>query len=759
MHFKQFLIALFLVTGLILPALATEIPVNIKADTLRYVEGTPIIEAQGSVEVRFENVTIYADLLKMDSETNIATAEGNVRIFTDDYSAVSDFIVYDASREVSDLSGFKTSISTSDLAGNLHLSAREISDHGDKMLGEWGALTTCDNEQRHFFLAAQRVEYYPRDKIIGYNAILFVGKAPVLWLPVVFYDLSRKQEQNFTIGHNDVEGDYIKSAWGYPYGVLYLDQMQKKGFGHGTWTPYALGALGAGSLYLYHLDEQDTKITDWITRIDHTKRLDPYTTLDIDHSLTATYLIPSGRRDQTSFGLNLAHKHEGRWGIKLKNFDNRIGMSQTNSFRFNQSQKKVSTDYSINYDLSKRDPQWIRSAQRFSHRRPLWWGKTMLSTRANYYNNVAEAGAPGDERLEPVIDITGSEPGYSWRYSQNWYIDLDQDTYTADSSYQYLEKQPEIEVKPNPVNMRFFTLRPKFGFGRYHEVRYVSALGGNRDYTAERYKATLDASRSIPLGLGTVMALGAGVDQYLYAPGDQMYAYRESGSLRTSLGGFFRNNINYRKGSTDGNSPFVFDKLGGHYHNAREQMTFYYQSKFRWTIDGGHNWQTHKWFDVNTNMLVKPDKRVYWNTRTGWSIENRRYKDLVNSLTLVPYSFYSTKFSTVSDMNAGRVKSGSIQHSLYLLHGQPNQWQIKVGQIYESASQQFKVRDIMVVKDLHCWVLKYTYSDYRKEFSMTFSLKAMPGEPLGMSSGRGFYFDTLEKELKELEPKDDIRRY
>jgi LPS-assembly protein len=250
MHIKQCLIALLLVFGLLSPAWSTEIPVDIKADTLKYIEGTPIIEALGSVEVTIRDVTIHADRLRMDSETNVATAEGNVRIYTDSYSAISDFIVYDASREVSDFSGFETSVSASNLKDNLHLSAHKIRDHGDRMLGEWGALTTCDYEQRHFYMTAQRVELYPEDKVLGYNAVLFVGKMPSLWLPLVFYDLSRKQKQNFTLGHNEVEGDYIKSAWGYPYGILYLDQMQKKGFGHGTWTPYALGALGAGTFYL-----------------------------------------------------------------------------------------------------------------------------------------------------------------------------------------------------------------------------------------------------------------------------------------------------------------------------------------------------------------------------------------------------------------------------------------------------------------------------------------------------------------------------
>lgn len=740
------------------PSFAEEIPVNIKADKLKYIEGTGIIEASGSVEVTLKAVTIHSDFLLMDSETNVATAEGNVKIFTKDYQAVSDRIVYDAAFEVSTFSNFASEVHPAKLNGPMFLSASKLDDLDGKMLGEDGGLTTCQDELPHFFATAQRVEYYPDDKIIGWNVVLVVGKMPALWLPVFYYDLSSKGRKNWVFGHNEVEGDYIKSAWGYPLGILYLDWMEKKGFGHGTEMAYGLLGLGAGTLYLYHLDEKDTGITDWITRIDHTKQIDPWTTLRLNHKFTATYLIPSGRKDQTEFGLNLGYNNKARWNLNLNTYDDRLGFLQKYAFGFNQSYEKISTNYNFNYDFSKKDPKWLRASQRFTHRRPLS-EQTTFNTRINYYNNVTAEGAPGDEKLEPMVELTGREKGYSWRLTQNWYIDLDKDTFIGDENYQYLERQPELEVRPNAVKTPFFTLRPKFGYGRYHEVRYVSQLGGNRDYATERYQATMDIDRSIPVGLGTVMFLGAGLDQFLYTPGDQLYAYREKMRLSTNLGGFFRNEINYKKGSTDGNTPFLFDQLGTHYHNVTERMTFYHTNRFRWTINGGHNWQTHKWFDVMTNLMLRPDKRVYWNTRTGWSIEQRKYRDLVNSLTITPASYFSTKFSAVSDMNVGQLKSGSILYDIYFLEGQANQMHLKLSQIYETSTQQFKLRDIMVVKDLHCWELKYTYSDYRKEFSVTMSLKAMPDEPIGMATGRGFFFEGLEKELKDIKKEGAIKRY
>ncbi len=734
-----------------------EIPVSIRSEKLKYIEGTGIIEASGSVEVTFKEVVIHADILRMDSESNIATAEGNVRIITRDYRAVSSYIIYDASREVSTFSDFKTTLLPSKVKGDLYLSAAELNDLGNRMLGRSGELTTCGDETPHFFTTADRVEYYPEDKVIGYNVFLHVGGMPALWMPVMVYDLSRKQKRNWVFGHNEVEGDYIKSSWGYPYGILYLDLMEKKGFGYGTEVGYSL--LGAGTLFLYHLDEKDTGITDWVSRINHSKQIDPWTTLKLDHSYTVTYLIPSGRRDQTALGLNLGYNRDARWNLKTSSFDDRIAALQKYSLHFDQAHQKVFTSYDFNYDLSKTSPKWIRNSQRFEHRRPLWSDRVMLNTRANYYNSIADEGQVGDQRLEPAIDITGRETGYSWRYSSNWYVDLDGDEYRGDDNYQYLEKLPEVEVMPDPLDLSLFTLSPKFGYGHYHEVRYVAELGGNRDFSSERYSASLDAKRSLPLGLGTVAYLGAGVDQYLYTPGDQLYAYRESLSLRTDLGGFFRNDVDYRKGTTDGNSPFLFDRLGTRYHDVRERMTFYYLNNFKWETASGFNWQTGKWFDIDTSLLVRPDERLSWNLRTGWDIENRKYKDMVNQLNLNPYSFLFMNFAAVSDLNSGRMKSGSAVYEIYFLEKEPNQLRVKLSQVYDPATEELKLRDIMVVKDLHCWELKYTYSDYRKEFSFTLSLKALPDEPVGISTGRGFYVEGFEREMKGLKQEGEIRRY
>lgn len=756
---KLLFIQLFILLGLYSSVLAEEeIPVKVKADTLKYFEDSSMFEAAGSVEVRLKGITIYADHLLMDPATNIATAEGRVRMVADDYTADASALRYDANSETAEYYDFNSQALSSKVKGQIYLTARRLKDYQDKMDGEQGSMTTCDQSINHYFMVADKVEYYPEDRIEGRNVVMYEGQLPVMWMPYLVYDLHRKRRKNWVFGHNQVEGDYLKTAWDYPGGIFLFDYMEKKGWGTGVDTNYE-SALGVGALYLYVLDEKDTKLKTRVEKISHEKQLDPLTTFKLNQSYISTYGIPSGRYDQTNWAWQLSHGGDERWNLKTNILDDRLAGAQRNSLQFDLSSGKRSASYFINYDFAKNTPKWLSSSQRLNFRTPLWSDNVYLKNTTTYYHSSAREGDPGEEKIEPQIEISGAEPNFNWVYRQNWFIDLRSHLSPGVPRYDFMEKQPEIEIYPKPWDMKLFTLKSTLGYARYREVKYVPSLGAKRDFTNERTRASLNASRSMPLGWGTTLFLAANLDQFSYSAGDQLYAYSENGSLRTNLWSFFRNEMSYRKAYTNGNSPFFFDKLGTSYHDGREKMTFYYLNKFSWSFEGGKNWQTDKWLDVMTNLMVAPDPGMRWTANTGWDIENQKYKDLVTALHLVPSDSLAMDFSARQDLNLGELRQASALYDFYLLKGDPNQSRIRFSQVYDPITKEFKVRDIMMIRDLHCWEMKFTYSDYRKEYSFTFSLKAMPDEPVGFSSGRGFYYDGFEEKMQELKPEGQIRRY
>jgi hypothetical protein len=756
---KDFFIPLIFFISLTCPLSAEEgIPVKIKAETLKYFEDSNRFEASGSVEVKIKGVTIYADHLLMDSATNLATAEGRVRLVADSYSANAGALLYDANNETADYFDFTSQALSRKVKGKLYFTSRHLKDFKDKMEGEKGSVTTCDETFSHYFVVADKVEYYPEERIIGKNVVMYEGELPVMWMPYFVYDLTRKRRKNWVFGHNQVEGDYLKTAWDYPGGLFLLDYMQKKGWGTGVDTNYS-SALGGGALYLYLLDEKDTKLNTRIEKISHEKNLDPQTTFKLNQSYISTYLLPSGRIDQTSLGWQLNHTGERRWNWNTNILDDRLAGTQRNALQFNLSSGNHSASYNLNYDFAKNSPRWINENQRLSFRTPLWSDKVYLSSNTNYYYNLPKEGDAGEEKIEPQIEVAGAETNFSWVYRQNWFLDLRSGLSPGVPRYDFLEKQPEVEIYPQALDLKLFNLKSTLGYGRYREVKYVPLLGKKRDFTNQRFRSSLNASRSLPLGWGSALYLAANLDQFSYSAGDQLYAYSENGNLRTELWSFFRNEVSYRKAYTNGNSPFFFDKLGTSYHDGREKMTFYYLNKFNWSLESGKNWQTDKWLDVMTNLMVAPDPALRWTVNTGWDIENRQYKDLVTGLHLVPHDSLAIDFSARQDMNIGQLRQASALYDLYLLKGQPNQTQLRFSQVFDAFTKEFKVRDIMVIRQLHCWEMRFTYSDYRKEYSFTFGLKAIPDEPVGFSSGRGFYFDEFERSMQQLNPQGEVRRY
>jgi len=97
--------------------------------------------------------------------------------------------------------------------------------------------------------------------------------------------------------------------------------------------------------------------------------------------------------------------------------------------------------------------------------------------------------------------------------------------------------------------------------------------------------------------------------------------------------------------------------------------------------------------------------------KSGFDIENQKYLDLSSNLKLNPIDKFSVDLGIVNDLNFGGVKQGSALFDLETGSTEDwgNHWNFKYGFVYDTVLQDFKVRDIMIKKDLHCWDVTYTY--------------------------------------------------
>lgn len=736
-----------------------EIPVDIKADTLKYIEGSNIVSAFGSVEIKLKEIIIYADSLIMDTKTKIVTAEGNVRI-TGIYTAECQTITYSVSNETSLYRGFSTIASPSQMKGKLFLKSDLLLDFKNKMLGEEGKLTTCDYASPHYFTATRKVIYYPNDKIEGFNVTFYIMDKPVLWAPYIFYDLKKKRKRNWSFGHNEVEGDFIKTSWDYPNGQIFLDEMQKKSFGQGiNYTKKTTSY--ESSLYLYHIEEADTHLSDLVVKFSNLISITDKSKLGLNYDLKSIYNIPSGRFNQASYGLSFNHSSDRTLSIQLNAFDNRQGNQEKLDLQANYLKDSSNTSYNLNLSQGKSNTRSISFSERFSHNQKIFSDKTNLALNANYSNYINLLGQYGNELLESNLTLKHSESFYTIKYYENWRLDTDKDLYVEPLTEEYVESQPQITINFNPLDLNLFKLSSSLDYGWFHEVKYIQSISKKRDFSTGRYSASIGASNSINIFAGTIFTVGCGLEQYFYDTQDALNFFHENATL-SSLGyDFFKNELIYTRGISDGNSPFLFDKFSKKYHDLTENMTFYYKDNFKWTNTCGFNYETNKYSNYVTNLTLKPYKHLTSVFSSGFDITAQKYLDLQSTLKLNVWENFKNDLKIVNDLNTGAIKQGNYMFDLEIADeiNWQNHWKLRYGYVYNPTTKEFKPHDIMIIKDLHCWEVKYTYSDYRKEFNITFTLKAFPNEPLGYSGGKGFYFDSFEKaiheELSNESPKRD----
>jgi hypothetical protein len=741
-----------------------EIIVKLKADSLKYDDVSGVVFASGSVEARLKGFTINSSTLTYDKNSNVVTAEGDVLISSADYHADCASISYDASTEVGLASKFYTVLAPSDIKGSVFLRVDEFYEKPGFKWGKESDVTTCDQSEPHYDIRAKRFDYYPDDKIVAYFATFYINKVPVMWFPVWVYSFKKKRSSLMpVIGHNEVEGDFAKFGFDYfvsnnANGIIFVDLMRKKGLGKGVLHDYTIDEKNSGSLYLYHVEERDSGLTDWVTKLDHRLKLSGDTTMNFTQKYSDIYLVPLGRLDQTYYKVELNHLSDRKFNTAIDVLDDRWGMTEGANYKLSHSLNGYNTDFSSSFSKAKYVPSWSKLSQRLTHSQPLLKDNMTFSTVMNFYRNAPDEKGPFDERFEPQVELVDREDEFSIRAFQNWYIDLDRDLYTGDDNTEYLERQPELTLSLKPRDLSLFTLNTDFSAARFHETKWISNTSRLRNYTTERYNANFRGTRTLAMPLYSSLSLMAAVEQYLYAPGDQRYVFREGIGLSTALGGFFINSIDYQRGRSEGNTPFFFDIIGVDHEFISDTVTLYYLDKVRWISNCGYNYRTELYNDLTSRLIFTPDYRISSQVSTGYDPNNQIWRDLTFSLGLRPLPKISWDWNSVHDINNNLFKSASSILDVEIGDDWRYKFHVKVGHAYDYFTGRFIMRDLMVVKDLHCWEMKFVYSDWRREWRLSFTLIAFPDQPVGWGAGENGYFfegfseDTLTKGFNQPSP-------
>lgn len=258
-------------------------PVDIKADYLEYQKQKDLVYGNGHVQVTSADMFLEADEIFYNLKEETLTATGHV-IGKD---------------KTQDLSGQKVTYNLKTKQGILsygkiysykwYITGPSMERQGpEKMYLPTGYMTTCDLEQPHYRIRANKIAVYPQKYLVCYHARFYVGDLPILYFPVYYQSLKKKKYTlNVYAGHNSTEGDFLKIMYGYPltdntYGKLYLDYMEYLGWGKGAQYEYNYPDRMTGSWYYYHIRQKERleppvlpEATRWNAVMSHWQRLDP----------------------------------------------------------------------------------------------------------------------------------------------------------------------------------------------------------------------------------------------------------------------------------------------------------------------------------------------------------------------------------------------------------------------------------------------------------------------------------------------------
>ncbi|MDR0724104.1 MAG: hypothetical protein LBF23_02840, partial [Endomicrobium sp.] len=252
--------------------------VDLCADNLEYLENKSLVTAEGNVVVDWRGKKIYADHIEFLIDRKILNAAGHVKVEESGTTLVADSVSYRYNEDTGDL---KQVFSYSSF---VFMHAKAMQGKGKKTFEINNVkFSTCDLEEPHTHFRAKRGRLVLDKRITIYNAIFYVGKVPVFYLPIVTKSLKGGHgfgtdfRGRLKPGYEQLEGFTLETGIGCSlsensFGEFLYDYRGKRGNGYGGNFDYVTNNINA-NLHLYTIKDLIDKQEIWEFRQNYFQRL------------------------------------------------------------------------------------------------------------------------------------------------------------------------------------------------------------------------------------------------------------------------------------------------------------------------------------------------------------------------------------------------------------------------------------------------------------------------------------------------------
>lgn len=257
-----------------LPEPTTAQSVRFESERFEFDRETGEMHLLGDVRVWDSTWTIRAGELWLDMDSRLGRARGNLRVedalnLVEGESGSFDF----ASRagEVADARAYYAPWRVRGASARVD-AQRELWYQGARF-------TSCTENPLpaggtgpppHYHFRSSRMHVKPKRYLVARNVVLYVGRVPVFYTPVLWKSLRPKHllRTRFTPGYDQRNGPFVRTNTLYSLhpswqGKLFVDYYGKPGLGLGNELQYHGGEDGRGGLYAYRIKDERTDKERW----------------------------------------------------------------------------------------------------------------------------------------------------------------------------------------------------------------------------------------------------------------------------------------------------------------------------------------------------------------------------------------------------------------------------------------------------------------------------------------------------------------
>ncbi len=222
-------------------------------DTMTYSE--KVVATSGRTK-------LYADRVVYDKKSNVAIATGNALLIKEDVFISSDTITYNFNTEKG-MAPFGVSHSKPWYVWGQKIYKQAENQY--KIVN--GYLTTSDYLEPQWRIQTTDAVIYVGDKIVARNAVLYLGRVPVMWFPKYVYSLKEEYTPlNIILGRNGDWGGFVLASYSWFFNrikpTLHLDYRQNNKFAGGVDVAYSTPQEGRGLLKTYYADDRHRELSD-----------------------------------------------------------------------------------------------------------------------------------------------------------------------------------------------------------------------------------------------------------------------------------------------------------------------------------------------------------------------------------------------------------------------------------------------------------------------------------------------------------------